>query len=660
MKEILISSSVLILIIVILRHLLRNKVSRRLQYGLWLLVALRLLIPFQFGQSDYSVTAMTEKLETDSKPIQQFQDSLQQPVVGPSRDELYDQYLQEYLQQIQTPPVKDPEVPPDVVPDDKPEAKPQIKPAPSPVITPEVQTQLEEKVEEQITAPTLSEVLTVIWIGGMVVMGIWFLATNLIFLTRAKKDSTPWDGKAPVRVRISPNVPTPCLVGLFRPTIYLTPQSIQDEQSLNHILTHEISHLRHGDHIWSLVRCICLCIYWFNPLVWLAAILSKRDCELACDEAALRKLGDAERIPYGKTLLATVTRYRSPAHILETATAMNETKKQLKERVNCIVKKPRNILTAAIIFVLIAALTAGCTFIGSKPEETKKPADTESTEPPVTDPSGDENKSYRVTLHSPEPTLNVVNPTYQPGEEVTIQLDRTEGQRYTLHTDDAELSLPHYDPEYVYYTFVMPARDVTVDIEIVGYDTASLPPPTRPAGDSTEPPSVESSEDALAVATALIDRYKNYDFFQLCCNYEGVYADMSEYMTENQMDVDGGDYHGFQYKITCCHTPEEVRNHIRWTMDDALIDEGWADEMLFTDGENLYLPVLATGGFGYSNIRVGHWSSETIVAYADVSSEYEYDCSIAFHILLEDGHWCIKDTFVYAIASNNPPNWITP
>ncbi len=57
---------------------------------------------------------------------------------------------------------------------------------------------------------------------------------------------------------------------------------------LRHVLTHEFTHYRHGDHLWSMLRCLALAVHWWNPLVWLAAELSRRDAELACDEGALK------------------------------------------------------------------------------------------------------------------------------------------------------------------------------------------------------------------------------------------------------------------------------------------------------------------------------------------------------------------------------------
>ncbi|MBE6945989.1 MAG: M56 family metallopeptidase, partial [Ruminococcaceae bacterium] len=144
--------------------------------------------------------------------------------------------------------------------------------------------------------------------------------------------------------------------------------------ALDHVLAHELTHYRHKDHLWAFVRCLCLCLYWFHPLVWLAAFLSRRDCELACDEGALAKLGEDERIAYGKTLLEIVSQAGGHGHLLQTATTMNESKRQLKERVNYIVKQPKVWIAAAIAMVLVCGVCFGCALSG---RETTEPTPTD-------------------------------------------------------------------------------------------------------------------------------------------------------------------------------------------------------------------------------------------------------------------------------------------
>lgn len=103
-------------------------------------------------------------------------------------------------------------------------------------------------------------------------MTVWFLSVNLIFRRRAARSAQPVACAAcPVPVYVTDTVPSPCLVGLFRQRIYVTPACLEDPARLRHVLAHELTHRRHGDPWWSLVRGICLCLYWFDPLVWWAA-----------------------------------------------------------------------------------------------------------------------------------------------------------------------------------------------------------------------------------------------------------------------------------------------------------------------------------------------------------------------------------------------------
>lgn len=406
MTQILLSSSLLILMVIGLRWLLGNKVSRRLRYALWLLVALRLLIPVQLGHSQYSVATLTQQA-AQSQPAQQLRQELQQPVSGPSRAQLYQQLLDDYLENA---------------------------PDPQQTVPPQVEIQLRQEAEAQPLAPTPTQIITVVWLLGSLTMAVWFLVTNLRFLRHAQKGAQafPQEG-IPVPVRICPNVPTPCLVGLFRPRICLTPASTEDARSLRHVLTHELTHLRHLDHIWAWIRCLCLCVYWFHPLVWVAALLSKRDCELACDEGALKKLGDQERIPYGRTLLDTVTQHRSPTHIFETATAMNETAKQLKERVSFIVKKPRTLWITTVCTIVIAAIAVGCTFTGSKL------------------PAADQNPQLLVELvHEAEAIAeNNDTITLKPHDHLTTYIDNNaEKLQKAVTVTDTAITLDTTDPHY--------------------------------------------------------------------------------------------------------------------------------------------------------------------------------------------------------------------
>ena len=363
MKEILITSSVLIAVLLLLRLIFAKKVSRVLIYSAWGLVALRLLIPVQIGQLDFSIL-------TSAKPMTEaIAEVSNKQVAGVTEQDAYREIIKDYLEKDQT--VFTPEVQEhiqsavkDQMPGEEIAAMIDKVYAEQEIFVPEVQQQVQQQVAEVADPVTLGQIATTVWLAGVAVMAVWFAVVNLRHSRMLLKNREKLECDSPIPVYVSEKVGSPCLVGLFRPAIYLTPECVVSEDTRRHVLTHELTHYRHMDHIWSVVRCICLCVYWFNPLVWVAAWFSRRDCELACDEGALKRLGEDQRIAYGKSLLDVVSHASAPAHLMETATAMNETKKQLKERVNFIVKKRKISLIAAICMVLACALVAGCATAG--------------------------------------------------------------------------------------------------------------------------------------------------------------------------------------------------------------------------------------------------------------------------------------------------------
>lgn len=157
-------------------------------------------------------------------------------------------------------------------------------------------------------------------------------------------------------------LPSPCLSGR---SIYLTGDMAGNEEELEHILAHEYCHYRQLDSLWVIVRCILVAIYWFNPLVWVAAYVSKQDSELACDDAAIRLLGEDERIAYGKTLVKLVSGDSCDRYRIGIASTMSGGEKGIKERISMIAKKPKYIAAAAAVVLVVAAALIALTFSGA-------------------------------------------------------------------------------------------------------------------------------------------------------------------------------------------------------------------------------------------------------------------------------------------------------
>ena len=144
---------------------------------------------------------------------------------------------------------------------------------------------------ESAVVPVLSR----IWAAGVIGMALYALVSTL-GLRRRLATATRRDKG----IRQSEWVPSPFVLGLLRPTIYL-PYDIQ-EADLPHVLAHERSHIRRGDPWWKALGFSLLAVYWFHPLVWVAYALACRDMEAACDEAVVREMDREGRRAYAGAL----------------------------------------------------------------------------------------------------------------------------------------------------------------------------------------------------------------------------------------------------------------------------------------------------------------------------------------------------------------------
>ena len=335
MTEILISSSALILALLVIRKLFRKNLSRRVQYALWALVLIRLLVPRNLPSVNFSVLRAAKPVE---KTVTQTVTT--QPIYVPVSQGPLEEH---------------------------PAAAADIAPKQADTFTGEsvwvAQTEQQTAVEyKRLSAQT---VLSWIWIAGSCCTAVFLLFANVRFWLWLRKVRKPYeieDCKLRVYL-VETGLPSPCLFGLFRPAIYLTPGALESEESLGHVIAHETTHARHLDHLWTLLRGVCLALYWFDPLVWAAASASKTDCELACDEGALAKLGERDRIPYGKTLLSLLP-VRQAVNPLLATTAMSSGKKHLKDRFTRIAKKSRQTAAAVVAAAVLVAAVSACTFTG--------------------------------------------------------------------------------------------------------------------------------------------------------------------------------------------------------------------------------------------------------------------------------------------------------
>ena len=337
MKEILLTSSVLILALLALRRLFRRTISRRMQYTLWALVLVRLLVPLNVGTLAHNVLSAAEPVQTA------VEKRLETPVL----------YMQDGTERH----------PAQLLSGEESQGDPQSPPSDAAQSAPADEYSI---VTPTYRAVALSEALTYVWYAGMLIVGAWFLFTNLRFARALRKARTPYSVEGcRYPVYLVSALPSPCLFGVLRPAIYLNNAAAASPELLRFVLAHEQTHARHLDPLWSLLRGLCLTVYWFDPLVWLAAVLSREDGELACDEGTLRALGADERTAYGKALLSLVPVCTKPQNPLLGATTMTDGKKSLKERVTRIAENRQAKTAAVFAAVALAALVCAVSFTGA-------------------------------------------------------------------------------------------------------------------------------------------------------------------------------------------------------------------------------------------------------------------------------------------------------
>ena len=127
------------------------------------------------------------------------------------------------------------------------------------------------------------------------------------------------------------------------------------------MLTHELCHYKGKDHWFGVLRLVCCVIHWFNPLVWVAAFMSRTDGELACDSRVVRPLSPEERLNYSNTLVLSASRRYAPSMGV-LATGMTMTGKKLQHRVRSILHYGRTVKWLMAVFAVLASMALVLTF----------------------------------------------------------------------------------------------------------------------------------------------------------------------------------------------------------------------------------------------------------------------------------------------------------
>ena len=193
----------------------------------------------------------------------------------------------------------------------------------------------------------------VLWLLGVAAL----LAVGIVSLVRLRRRlaDAVWQGG---EVWECETVPTPFVLGFFRPRIYLPPGLTGTERTC--VLVHERHHIRRGDPWWKLLGWCVLAVYWWDPAVWLCWVLFCRDMEMSCDEAVLRTLGDQTKTGYSEALVSFALARRVPAAL---AFGEHDAARRVKHVLNWKKETPR------VAFLAFAAVFLAVTVCVSNPSQ---------------------------------------------------------------------------------------------------------------------------------------------------------------------------------------------------------------------------------------------------------------------------------------------------
>lgn len=217
--------------------------------------------------------------------------------------------------------------------------------------------------------------VVMIWVMGVIAVGGFALFRQVRFIVylhctreKAQTDCLPavWTKRLAdhgIQIWLVKGLPGPCMAGKG---IYISPELYDEEEIRLHILAHEYAHAVQGDTLWAMVRGILCMVWWFHPLVWLAAYEAKQDSELACDERAVRLLGETQRFSYGRTLLDLIHVEHARIGANGVVLTMDGSSRRIRQRIVMIadVRKRSKIVTG--IVALTVLLLCGCAYTGAE------------------------------------------------------------------------------------------------------------------------------------------------------------------------------------------------------------------------------------------------------------------------------------------------------
>lgn len=470
------SGTVLILLLFVCRPVYQNRLSKRWQYYIWLLVIARLLLPVT------PETSLTGNLFRQAERFME-QPDISSPIHAGNSDtdnEFSSAYIDgSYEGDIEP----DTESPSSYNGSYEDELKPNTEISSSynsnyggnstPGIE-ESSTQKDTAAGTSKSKPahqipeTTAQALCVVWLIVALLLFVHKATVYQSFVKYVAAGGTPVDDiallerfgqimdenhiKGTVELCVNDLVSSPLLIGFIHARVVL-PTTDLSEDDFYYTVLHELIHYKRRDMFYKWLVQLTICLHWFNPFVYLMGHEINRACELSCDERVIKTFSDKSRKAYGDTLLNSIGTGGSYKDTLASVT-LNESKELLKGRLDAIMKYkkiPKAVQMTAVFITGI--LTGGAAVLGAYAAPTAKSSSDRIT---ITDTAiSSEGKTAGNITNSSDSNVTVTF-TDSSDSETASDTGNTAAQDSTA-IDQA----PDYRIEYDDGTFYILAGDAT-------------------------------------------------------------------------------------------------------------------------------------------------------------------------------------------------------
>ncbi|HDR4912545.1 M56 family metallopeptidase [Bacillus cereus] len=340
-------ASILVGFILCIKVLFRNKLTPRWQYMLWIVLMIRLLLPWS-PDSSYSIYSLLSYSSSVSEVI---------PKNMPATENIVN-----------------------IESDRKVEWESNSK-----MVTKTSEPEVKVSSEKQTTF-SLYKLALYVWLAGVIILAAITFLTNRRLYSYIKKQPDITDEqvttvfnrckqsmkmKKAVSLRLAGKIASPTVFSFFRPKVLLSKKHMKvlNEQQLQYVFYHELAHIKRNDVAVNWIMYSLILLNWFNPILWYAYFCMREDQELACDAYALTFIDKEEQIAYGHTIITLLEHY---SYQVPSLANLSRNKRTLKRRIIMIKKFQKKSYRLSLLGVIVIVAIASLSLFNARATEGKE------------------------------------------------------------------------------------------------------------------------------------------------------------------------------------------------------------------------------------------------------------------------------------------------